>query len=645
MRSMSNYFKIIVLFFLFIPVAHSQNDSIKHVIKKGENVYRISLRYNVSMTEIFNLNPGSKELIKAGEILYIPQKTSKAPQKPTKNSQGYLVSKGETKYGISKSFNISITELENANPFIKNGLQAGHILKIPQKNNSTEAINSNTNQHIVQKGETLWGISNKYGIPLENLISLNKNQLGQFLQIGQVLEISKPTNNKQNSTSYLVKKGDTKYGLSKQFGISISELERLNPQIKNVLKEGSLLKLEESVIEKAETIVLNDSKDEQEQESLDDLHIIKPKETIYSISKNAGISKEELIALNPKLKTAVLAGDTIRLSKNGKQTILNNSKKIEQFDQFNAELYWVDSSIEKNATTIKNKNDYLLGLRYAMNKAKSKFPNMALEFKNTNSSDDLISESNEDNSIRFKIKPNPQFENDRISQLSSYVVSETKNNSDNTILIKALPSEAEMQRKVIQYLKHKDENVICLFDDDHIENSKTVKERLPNSKLIKINNKNSFKSKELEKSLKKEALNFVVIESSKVGVFLSATSLLLKKSSSYNIQLVVLNHKNIPDSTKISYNRFKILNLTYPMPFNPNSLREHSSSYNVAYLVGSEILNRLNTKGIEAFKDNNPTSFLGTVFRYDFKENTAENKAVSIYMFNDDSNSYLISTY
>ena len=167
-----------------------QNKTIEHRVQKGENVYRLSLRYNVTINDIYELNPQAKELIRIGEILLIPVKPqSKSPDGSNTDNNYYKVNKGETKFGLSKKFGISIAELEEANPFIKSGLQAGHRLKVPSNNNPANSTDASKISHKVLKGETLWGISRRYNLSLEELKTLNRNVLGSVLLEGQVLSV------------------------------------------------------------------------------------------------------------------------------------------------------------------------------------------------------------------------------------------------------------------------------------------------------------------------------------------------------------------------------------------------------------------------------------------------------------------------
>lgn len=112
----------------------------------------------------------------------------------------YLVSPGETVYRLSTTHNISITELMTDNPTLEYGLKVGQIILLRNYVRTTpaqkvadesqfesEEKNINPN-HVVQKGETYYGLSKKYGIPLNDLLEWN----GAGLKEGQVLVVQNP---------------------------------------------------------------------------------------------------------------------------------------------------------------------------------------------------------------------------------------------------------------------------------------------------------------------------------------------------------------------------------------------------------------------------------------------------------------------
>ena len=190
---MGKFFTLIILLILSSNLITAQDNVIEHPIEKGESVYSISKKYGVTMEAIFELNPGSEDVIYAGSTLRIPNSSdsntsssSSAVITDTK-IQNYKVKRGETKSGLSRRFGVSIAQLEQQNPHIISMLQAGHIINIDKTLQVKQTVNEG--EHLVVKGETLWGISKRYGVSLDQLINANADNLSEYLQIGQILRI------------------------------------------------------------------------------------------------------------------------------------------------------------------------------------------------------------------------------------------------------------------------------------------------------------------------------------------------------------------------------------------------------------------------------------------------------------------------
>ena len=168
----------------------------------------------------------------------------------------HTVQKGETLFSISKKYNVSVSTLEKLNPSAKKGLSVNFILQISANNRADVGVE----EHKVVAKETLFGLSKKYNVSIEKLRELNPSIESEGLKIGTVLRLSNSENYSipekvivEKPKQNLVKKGnkgelqevfhtvlpkETKYGLSKKYGVSISELEKLNPEIVRELPVG-----------------------------------------------------------------------------------------------------------------------------------------------------------------------------------------------------------------------------------------------------------------------------------------------------------------------------------------------------------------------------------------------------------------------
>ena len=147
--------------------------------------------YNVTIDEIIQLNPESKERIKAGEALKIPQKANNG--QPTYHT----IQSGETLYQLTVRYGVTAQDICRANPGLSaKNFRVGQVVAIPAQKveneqpvqqqanvKSQNPVQANANKeplkpncrdmHKVQRKETVYSISKLYGITEEELIAAN----------------------------------------------------------------------------------------------------------------------------------------------------------------------------------------------------------------------------------------------------------------------------------------------------------------------------------------------------------------------------------------------------------------------------------------------------------------------------------------
>ncbi len=132
MKSFYRFIIINLLFLCFFGLLFGQ-DTI-HIVQKGETLYSISRKYNVTVAEISDTNKlGSKTTVYVGQKIIIPVKTettteSNAVKKESEKYENYVVKSGDTLYSIAKSNGITVDELRKMN-----SLTSDSILKVGQK--------------------------------------------------------------------------------------------------------------------------------------------------------------------------------------------------------------------------------------------------------------------------------------------------------------------------------------------------------------------------------------------------------------------------------------------------------------------------------------------------------------------------------
>ena len=108
-----------------------------HKVEQGQTLYAISKAYNVLISDIEATNDSLKNGLKAGMELKIPALSDKKSKEISLDNSGkfilHKVEKKQTLYAISKKYNISSEEIQQANPEIIEGLKEGNVIKIPQK--------------------------------------------------------------------------------------------------------------------------------------------------------------------------------------------------------------------------------------------------------------------------------------------------------------------------------------------------------------------------------------------------------------------------------------------------------------------------------------------------------------------------------
>ena len=162
--------------------------------------------------------------------------------------------------------------------------------------------------HKVNKKETLYGLSRTYGVTVDQILEFNplvkkiglKKKMQLKIPVYPVVEEPKAVPLKEGLEKYLVQPKETKWRLAYRYGITIDELEKLNPQISDGLKVG-----QEIVVPKrlpSETQAL---------EAAFNYYKVKPKEGFYRLEKKLGLTQADLVALNPTLTTSGLQAGMI----------------------------------------------------------------------------------------------------------------------------------------------------------------------------------------------------------------------------------------------------------------------------------------------------------------------------------------------
>ena len=218
------------------------------------------------------------------------------------NLETHSVQVGESIESIADLYKITPADIYALNPDAKSNFSVNMVLIIPESflpnSNSSEIIKEliSFKVHKVRRKETLFSISQKFQVTVEEIKIHNKQLYSKSLRRGDKIYIPefKMISNQvsiQIIQKYTVLPKEGKWRIAYKFGISVPELEALNPAMGSYLKEGQQLNvpnisnLDEKVIEEDEF----------------GYYTVKPKEGYYRLEKKLGLTKEQLETLNPEL--------------------------------------------------------------------------------------------------------------------------------------------------------------------------------------------------------------------------------------------------------------------------------------------------------------------------------------------------------
>lgn len=226
---------------LVIPgVAPSSQTNVTYVVQKGDSLYSIANAYDTTVDEIANLNDLAASTIYPGQILQIPSSSSSSGDSLEANTT-YVVKSGDTLYRIALMYGTTVNAIISKNNLTSTNLSVGQELLIPNDPESTGLdVDVTTDTYVVKSGDTLYSISMLYGVSVDDIKSAN-NLTSNVLSIGQILNIPATSSNAASSSIYVVQKGDTLWGIANKFGVSINDIRMLNNLNSDVLSIGQTL--------------------------------------------------------------------------------------------------------------------------------------------------------------------------------------------------------------------------------------------------------------------------------------------------------------------------------------------------------------------------------------------------------------------
>ncbi|WP_265427530.1 amino acid ABC transporter substrate-binding protein [Chryseobacterium sp. YIM B08800] len=209
-----------------------------HTVIKGDTPYNISKKYGISVDELLKLNPKVKDgKLAIGDVVNVKSGTAnavatKTPVVNTSSKTGKIILQPkQTVYGITKQYRISETDLRKLNPELDSHMKIGDEITLPldsiKKYGGNQAVATTVTKPVETVTETAPVNNNKTKIDSGNERSSAGNS----------------HSNQDDYATYTVEQGDTVFSIVNKFGITIDELVSLNPELSKGLKAGMIIKI------------------------------------------------------------------------------------------------------------------------------------------------------------------------------------------------------------------------------------------------------------------------------------------------------------------------------------------------------------------------------------------------------------------
>ena len=234
----------------------------------------------------------------------------------------HKVDQGETIFSICKKFKVEQKDLVVANPQLIFGLKQGDILNVPyvlnpEKENQQPEVKQEKVDfiyHVVKKSETVYSIAREYNVDINSIYHFNPEAEGEVLE-NEIIRI--PKNYVQSEVDGLIREDndfyyhkvqpkENVYSLARRYNVSVGAIFDANPAIEENFEVGSILRIPKNQQGQAgEQLAVKTGEFF--------LHRVEMGDTFYSYKRRFGVSKEQLIELNPELNDGLLAGLTIKI--------------------------------------------------------------------------------------------------------------------------------------------------------------------------------------------------------------------------------------------------------------------------------------------------------------------------------------------
>lgn len=533
-------FTLSALFFATVSLAQTVTKT--HTVAKGETITQIAKKYNTTNNVLFLLNSEAVGGVSENQVIKIP----------TTSSVQHQVQVKETVYGISKQYNIAIEKLYDLNPGLKeNGLKIGQFLNLAETTSKNTTTVGNNNQSlkniasttvIVEKGETIYGIAVKNNTTVSVLYELNPGLLENGLKVGQPINI--PVAGKvsietlasaKKPITIVVQPKQTIYNIAKTNNVSQRQLLEWNPDLKNGLKDGSTLIVGYSY----EKVPFNDNSDPKLVENTSTSF----KKGIELSLPNDGSTRDLILLLPFNIA-----------NNNFNNPSINQSIKEDVFLNMTLDFY---SGAKMAIDLLKDKN-YNLNIQFV----DSKETNRALD---VNTLKDNFDFSSADVIIGPFFQKNVDAVSESFKNQHTIIVSplSTEKGKPFPRQVHTMPNNDIVKKEMLEYLLSKQETIVAITDGKKTS-SHYFNTNYPAITTLTVTTDEKVSPTVLRNLLSDSDTNYIVYDATSLTTTVELINTLKSLQQEFKIQLVSLEKLDVLDSSDIEMNDLVALKYTFP---------------------------------------------------------------------------------
>ncbi len=307
---------------LVVPVrptgAGAQDRTLVHVVAKGESLSIIAKRYGTTVAHLQEKNRLKGTTLSIGQRLTVTgskasapaAKRSSTPKLASGKTQWHTVKGGDTLGAIAKRHGTTVATVKKLNGLKGDRIRVGQRLKVGRTAGKAVAKTGKTSSYVVQKGDVVGTIAQKFGMSIADLRSLNKLSrdriyVGQTLKVrrsgGATASAKKPA----KTRTYTVKSGDALSVIASRHGVSTSDIKRWNGLKSDRIKVGQKL-----------TIKGGSSAPTTRTASVKTAtYTVKAGDTLWEIARKNGVTVDSIKRTNGLRSNSLKPGQKLRIRK------------------------------------------------------------------------------------------------------------------------------------------------------------------------------------------------------------------------------------------------------------------------------------------------------------------------------------------